>query len=277
MRVTNHMPVDSECDPRIGVTEPCLCNGRRRAAGEKQASVSVTESVKAAARNLQRIENWNEMVPNDVLCDEEAATRIDEEKFLRGFQVNHKGRKLTSNSMSAVLRIVRGKTPMVLLPGDLDGVGLDNSLDNNSDVSAQVVFPHHGGGAGSSNLSSFATSFCRACRAESLIFSIGRGRYDTPRPEIVSAARAEIPHVRILCTQLSEHCASRLPATRPAHIGEGVSKGKEFRRCCAGTITLTLAEKKPSILPIFEVHRDFIAQSAPSALCMIGRTQTSTS
>ncbi len=85
MRVTNHMPVDSECDPWIVVTELRLCNGRRRAAGEKQAGVSVTESVKTAAGNLQRIEIWNEMVPNNVLCDEDAATRIDEEKFLPGF------------------------------------------------------------------------------------------------------------------------------------------------------------------------------------------------
>jgi hypothetical protein len=161
VRVTNHMPVDSECDPRIGVTEPCLCNGKRRAAGEKQASVSVTESVKAAARNLQRIENWNEMVPNDVLCDEEAATRIDEEKFLSGFQVDdvsphngcgrwprgtRAGRRHRDTGSSAIRKSARATSPESAYsqrcPATCGGGPADTSLV--ARPSPKLDDPHHG-------------------------------------------------------------------------------------------------------------------------------------
>jgi beta-lactamase superfamily II metal-dependent hydrolase len=186
---------------------------------------------------------------------------------------DHKGRKLTSNSMSAVIRLVRSGKPLVLLPGDIDETGLGNLLDAGTDISAETaVFPHHGGGTTSGNLSSFATSFCKASGPEKLVFSIGRGRYDTPRPEIIAAALSEVPKIRILCTQLSEHCASQLPTTDPSHLTDKISKGKEFRRCCAGTISLTLAEREATAFPILEAHVEFIERAAPSALCMKGRT-----
>ncbi len=182
---------------------------------------------------------------------------------------DHKGRRLTSNSMSAVVRLLRNGKPKVLLPGDIDEIGLENLLDAGGDIAAEIaVFPHHGGGVASGNLSSFATSFCRAGKAEKLVFSVGRGRYDTPRPEIIAAVLSEIPKVRILCTQLSEHCASQLPTTDPPHLTSKVSRGKELRRCCAGTISLSLAEKEATVFPILTAHAEFIEGAAPSALCM---------
>ncbi|NDQ55747.1 MAG: MBL fold metallo-hydrolase [Acidipila sp.] len=185
---------------------------------------------------------------------------------------DHKGRKLTSNSMSAVVRLLRNGKAKVLLPGDIDEIGLENLLEAGGDISVEIaVFPHHGGGAASGNLSTFAKSFCKASKAEKLVFSIGRGRYDTPRPEIIAAVLSEIPKIRILCTQLSEHCASQLPTTDPTHLTAKVSRGKESRRCCAGTIWLTLAQDGAAVLPILEAHTEFIEDAAPSALCMKGR------
>jgi beta-lactamase superfamily II metal-dependent hydrolase len=182
---------------------------------------------------------------------------------------DHKGRKLTSNSSSAVVRLLRDGRPLLLLPGDIDDTGLANLLESNSNISAEIaVFPHHGGGPASTDLSTFATSFCNACKPEKLIFSIGRGKYDTPRPEIVVAARNRLPTARILCTQLSKHCASQLPGTNPVHLSDKVSKGREFRKCCAGTISITLDAKQTSVLPVLKAHGDFIASSAPTALCM---------
>jgi competence protein ComEC len=187
---------------------------------------------------------------------------------------DHKGRKLTSNSSSAVVRLLRDGRPLLLLPGDIDEIGLANLMESNADISAEIaVFPHHGGGPASTDLSAFATAFCTASKATKLIFSIGRGKYDTPRPEIVAAVRSVIPKIRILCTQLSEHCASQLPGTDPAHLSDKVSKGRESRKCCAGTISLTLAGKEPSILPVLEGHGGFIASSAPTALCMKDQTK----
>lgn len=188
---------------------------------------------------------------------------------------DHKGRKLTSNSSSAVVRLLRDGRPLLLLPGDIDEIGLANLLESNSDISAEIaVFPHHGGGPATTDLSAFATAFCTASKAKKMIFSIGRGRYDTPRPEIIAAVRRMVPKVRILCTQLSEHCAIQLPDTDPVHLLDKVSKGKEFRKCCAGTISVTLAGQKPSVFPVLESHVDFIASSAPTALCMKDQPKT---
>ena len=96
---------------------------------------------------------------------------------------DHKGRKLTSNSSSAVVRLLQDGEPLVLLPGDIDETGLANLLESNNDISAQVaIFPHHGGGSASSDLSKFAADFSRAAGAGTVVFSIGRGKHDTPRP-----------------------------------------------------------------------------------------------
>jgi len=181
---------------------------------------------------------------------------------------DHRGRKLTSNSNSVVVRLVRDGTSHVILPGDIDETGLQNLLESGQDLRASVaVFPHHGGGAASSDLPRFAAEFSRATGAESLIFSIGRGRYDTPKPEVVDAARRQLPKVRILCTQLSEHCASQLPKLDPTHLTGKFSRGLETRRCCSGTIVLTLAPTRDNVLPLVDKHLRFISESAPSALC----------
>ena len=58
---------------------------------------------------------------------------------------DHKGRKLTSNTMSAVVRLLREGAPLVLLPGDLDETGLDNLIESGRDLRAAIaIFPHHG-------------------------------------------------------------------------------------------------------------------------------------
>jgi len=182
---------------------------------------------------------------------------------------DHKGRKLTSNSASAVIRLLIDGKPKVLLPGDLDEVGLENLIESAQDLTAPVaVFPHHGGGTAGGNHSDFARAFCKASSAKNLVFSIGRSRYGTPRPEIVAAALAHSASVRVICTQLSEHCASELPKTDPTHLTDRVARGREFRRCCGGTLMLKLAEDTPAVLPQLDAHREFIRASAPSALCV---------
>ncbi len=180
---------------------------------------------------------------------------------------DHKGRKLTSNTMSAVVRLLREGTPLVLLPGDLDETGLENLIESGRDLHAAIaIFPHHGGGSAGSDLSQFASTFCSATTARILIFSIGRGRYGTPRPEIIAAARAHSTNLRVRCTQLSEHCASELPKSDPTHLTDKISRGRELRKCCAGTLVLNLG-KNPVLLPMAEAHLQFISDSAPSALC----------
>lgn len=181
---------------------------------------------------------------------------------------DHKGRKLTSNSTSAVIRLMFDGLAKVLLPGDIDETGFENLLESGQDVTAPVaVFPHHGAGTSGSDLSKFATEFCKATSAKNLVFSIGRGRYSTPRPEIVAAALGHASQLRVICTQLSEHCASELPKNDPTHLTDKVARGRELRRCCAGTVTLNLARVTADLFPQVLAHREFIERSAPSALC----------
>ena len=72
-----------------------------------------------------------------------------------------KGRKITTNSISAVIRLSKDKNPIALLPGDLDEVGLTDLIGSGVNLNAPlVVFPHHGGRAGSTNMAEFARKLC---------------------------------------------------------------------------------------------------------------------
>lgn len=176
------------------------------------------------------------------------------------------GTQLNANLMSAVVRVWAGDTPRLLIAGDIDKIGLDNLLENNTDITADVLlFPHHGGLPGRSNPEEFAESLIGAVSARLVVFSIGRGRYGTPRPEIVSAILNSAQGTHIACTQLSEHCAAELPNSA-SHLHDILSKGAATAACCAGTIELSL-EPDLSYMPAREAHLEFICLNAPTALC----------
>lgn len=69
-------------------------------------------------------------------------------------------------------------------------------------------------------------------RPDLVIFSIGRGMYSTPNPDIVGQLRELLPETRIVCTQLSEHCADQLPAVPSTHLSEVFAAGREHGACC---------------------------------------------
>ena len=190
-------------------------------------------------------------------------------KYLAGKgagSVDRKKRKLTTNSMSAVLRLCVEAKPMVLFAADIDQVALDNILEDKVDLCAPiVVFPHHGGRPGKSDAIEFTRSFCKAVSPETVIFSIGRGMHGTPRPEIVAAVRSAVPHVRIVCTQLSEHCADAVPDEQPNHLANVFARGRSTRKCCAGTILISIEHGE--VIPANADHKAFIEISAPTALC----------
>ena len=177
------------------------------------------------------------------------------------------GEQLTPNAMSAVVRVWSGDSPRILVTGDIDQMGLDDLLANNPNVRADVlVFPHHGGRPGRSSPSVFAESIARAVEARLVVFSIGRGRYGTPRPEIIAAVLRVTDRAHIACTQLSEHCAIDLPTTAP-NLHTAFSKGAASRSCCSGTLEVLLEPDKFAYLPTRSTHLEFIRQNAPSALC----------
>ena len=177
------------------------------------------------------------------------------------------GQQLTPNAMSAVVRVSAGVTPRLLVAGDIDQVGLDHLIRDVRDSRSEVlVFPHHGGRPGTADPSTFADTLTRAVRAQLIVFSIGRARYDTPKPEIVSAVLQANPDAHIACTQLSQHCANDLPVDSLARLS-AISQGEAARACCAGTIEVSLSPES-GYRPTREAHREFIRRHAPTALCM---------
>jgi beta-lactamase superfamily II metal-dependent hydrolase len=189
---------------------------------------------------------------------------------------DHEGRRLTANSVSAAVRVSVGNEPRVLLAADVDAVGLENMLDGQDLRSPILVFPHHGGnvrsGARSDDNTAFARRLCDAVEPKTVIFSLGRGRHRTPRPEIIEAVRQSGADVRIACTQLSEACAdARPPADAFAHLTNLPARGRDSRACCAGTVRIAL---DGDLDPSPDLHEAFKMQYALTALCRRGTRES---
>lgn len=182
-------------------------------------------------------------------------------------------RILTSNSVSVVFRLLWKGEPAALFPGDIDNISLDHIADGEGDLETPiVVFPHHGGMPGKGSAEEFAKKFCDIFSPRTVIFSIGRGRHGTPRPEIVRTIKEAIKDIRIICTQLSKHCAAELPESSPDHLSEKFACGKSKNKCCGGTISISLDKDALMIQPELESHSQFIAINAPTSLCGIRMT-----
>ncbi len=176
-------------------------------------------------------------------------------------------RKIDTNSLSAVVR-VRSEAVQVLLPGDLDRVGLDDATARGMDLRADVaVWPHHGGLAGTSATQSFVSDLCATVNPDFVIFSIGRRKHRNPRPDVVRSVRGALASARIACTQLSQHCADRLTAQSgdASHLSGLFSLGHDSGETCAGTIVFDLASGEVS--PERAAHFSFVTAHAPTALC----------
>ncbi len=179
-----------------------------------------------------------------------------------------KGRKLTSNSMSIVARVSYQSKPRMLLTGDLDAVGLENLLEGLPSIRSDVlVFPHHGGRPSRAAPAEFASTLGRAVEPKVVVFSIGRGKYQTPRPEIVAGIRSALPEVTIACTQLSAHCSVSVPSTTPTHLALFAARGRVSRSCCAGSMRMILRPNAIQYVPPLQDHQSFITANTTSALC----------
>ena len=175
-------------------------------------------------------------------------------------------RRITTNSISAVIRVLYKGAPVALFTGDMDVIGLDEIVRGGKNMTAPIlVFPHHGGNAGK-DMAAFAEQLYKLVQPEQVLFSIGRGRYGTPIPEVVNRMRSLNAKVKISCTQLSEHCATALPTSDHTHISSVFANGRDDRRCCAGSITVSLVANVADF-PMWKEHQEFITTFAPAALC----------
>jgi competence protein ComEC len=173
----------------------------------------------------------------------------------------------SANNLSAVISVECGGSPEVLLTGDLDAPGLDALLDDLANPRASVlVFPHHGGRP-KGDPYQFARRLCDAFQPKIVLFSIGRGQYGTPLPDIIRGVRASVPSAHIACTQLSQHCASIVPSESPRHLRNQPASGRRHNACCIGTLELNLSNG--AYQPSRDSHRTFVMNNAPSALCLV--------
>lgn len=178
-------------------------------------------------------------------------------------RVDPKGRRVTSNSRSAVIRMVHEGRPFMLTTGDVDGIGLQDLLDEGKDIRAEIlIFPHHGGKAGGSDPRHFAAEICSHVQPRSVIFSIARTRTGFPRVETIEGVTEVVPDAHIACTQLSQDCATDTP-TKFEHLLDFPAKGRDKNSCCAGTIKIALANEH-NYRDFKEAHGIFVKALAPT-------------
>ncbi|QJB58255.1 DNA internalization-related competence protein ComEC/Rec2 [Pseudodesulfovibrio sp. zrk46] len=86
------------------------------------------------------------------------------------------------NERSLVMRLMRQRQPLALIPGDVEGIGLDVLLASDADLSAQIlVLPHHG------SRSSYSPEFYSQVSPEAAVGSDGYlNRYGFPHRQVVS-------------------------------------------------------------------------------------------
>lgn len=153
------------------------------------------------------------------------------------------GGTMTSNTVSAVLRITLPNETRVLLPGDIDDIALRELLKRGANLQADVlVFPHHGAHSAVPDERAFAATIMQAVRPSTVLFSIGRTAHQ-PSEQVVRGVLDIEPEAHIACTQLSRACLpadNGLPNDPAALVHLTDIPGAGARRCrsCAGSITI---------------------------------------
>lgn len=177
-------------------------------------------------------------------------------------------RKINSNSLSASFNIYWKKSNIAFLAGDIDQIGLEELLERGINIKSPVlVFPHHGGKSGGGNPEAFVKTLCDHVAPNTVLFSIGRTKFDNPRPEIVKAVLERISNVRVSCTQLSKHCVKRINLRNSDHLVDVFSRGREDYFCCSGTFLIRLGEAS-SHFPDLDSHQRFIKKATTNPLCL---------
>ncbi len=183
------------------------------------------------------------------------------------------GRRLETNSITAVIRLSLNSVPLVVFMGDIDVVGLENLIESGQDLVAPImVFPHHGGMPGTADMETFVARMAGISNPHTVIFSIARDKHRNPHPETVRAIRQAFPRVRIVCTQLSKNCSAALPRISPRHLAPVFAQGREQGKCCGGSLVIRMDDQEVGVRPEIAPHIEFISAVAQTALCMIGQS-----
>jgi len=246
--------------------------------GDSSKGTKVWEDLLLALRCAVRdgaIERWDVGLTKgdrEDLADVTVAV-LAPSQYLAGKAVageDSQGRRISSNTMSAVVRVDAGGRPVALLAGDIDGVGLDDLLADGERECLRapiLVYPHHGGRPGTREISPFAEKLLGAISPALVVFSVGRQRKGYPRLETVSALRRFVPSAKIVCTQLSKDCSERLPTGSTGHLSEAFALGSADGACCGGTVLVAL-DAGGAVEPEASAHTEFVRSSVETPMCL---------
>jgi competence protein ComEC len=179
------------------------------------------------------------------------------------------GKRISSNSASAVIRISCDDGGSILLPGDADQRSFEALEERGVDLTADIlVFPHHGRNATVGDERGFARWITELVSPGQVYFSVGRGAVARPSPEVLLGTREAAPNAYIACTQLCGECAPEpLAEDRTTdHLSGLRSSGAASRTCCAGTLQIDLSS--PGLMaPDPGEHQRFIDAVAVDPMC----------
>ncbi|PTU53385.1 hypothetical protein DBB42_04700 [Pseudomonas plecoglossicida] len=182
-----------------------------------------------------------------------------------GMAVANGTQKLTSNSISIVLRVNFDGQPIVLLAGDMDRIALDELLAKSPFAPVKfLVYPHHGGLPGNACPVKFTNDIISFFSPECIIFSNGRNMHSNPRPQVVAALRKANAHLYIACTQLSNSCCAEVVLER-AYIPSNYSAGSSGGAYCSGTVEIDL-ERAEILSELKQAHEQFV-RGLDSRMC----------
>lgn len=177
------------------------------------------------------------------------------------------GRSVNANTLSGVLRIDgEDGEGSVLLAADMDEVSLEEAIEAETSLEADIlVFPHHGGLPSAADAKEFTSKLLQMVRPKTVVFSNGRGRHDNPRLEIVQ--RVKDRGCAIACTQLSERCHNR-PIDAKDYLEPLRASGRNMGLSCAGSMTLELRHKGYRPPEFATQHRSFVSERVSSPMCV---------
>lgn len=180
------------------------------------------------------------------------------------------GPAMTSNTVSAILRVTIDDGVRILLAGDVDDVALAELQAAGTDLSADVlVFPHHGSNSAVANERTFAAAVMGMVDPQVVLFSVGRAAKARPTEEVMRGIFDVNPDVYVACTQLSAGCQaddSRLPATGTslAHLTAIPAAGRQTCRSCAGSLSIAGGGVSG---PVAQDHQTYLLSVADQPMC----------
>lgn len=185
-----------------------------------------------------------------------------------GYVLPDGSKAVSSNTMSAVLRLKQERQNLVLFAADFDQVAFGAMAKEHSSLEAKLlVFPHHGGLPRSGDPAEFTRRVLNACAPSIVYFSNGRKAFANPNQDIVSVIN-DYPGIRVICSQLAKACAETLP-NKEEHLQDLPARGRSEMLCCGGSIRIQLDSLTRDDFSDYEGHRDFISEDVASPMCSV--------